>query len=60
MMLKEFCCVQGWTKGFAEVRRAITANAIIINGMVATDANAEVFPGDIVTFGKHKSAEVMQ
>lgn len=56
MTLKEFCIKQGWVIGFAEVRRAISSNAITVNGVVAYDADMIMQNGDIVTFGKKREA----
>lgn len=56
MTLKEFCIKQGWAIGFAEVRRAISSNAITINGAVACDADMNIQNGDIITFGKKRKA----
>lgn len=56
MTLKEFCIKQGWAIGFAEVRRAISSNAITVNSAVACDADMIMQNGDIVTFGKKREA----
>ena len=56
MTLKAFCIEQGWVIGFAEVRRAISSNAITVNGIVAYDADMIMQNGDIVTFGKKREA----
>ena len=56
MTLKEFCIEQGWAIGFAEIRRAISSNAITVNGTVAYDADMIMQNGDIVTFGKKREA----
>ena len=56
MTLKEFCVKQGWAIGFAEVRRAISSNAITVNGAVVYDADMIMQNGDIVTFGKRQEA----
>ena len=56
MTLKEFCVKQGWAIGFAEVRLAISSNAITVNGAVVCDADMIMQNGDIVTFGKRREA----
>lgn len=44
-----------FVKGFAEVRRYISAGSITINDELATAWNQTVKTGDIIKLGKHKS-----
>lgn len=52
--LAEELCDEGFTSGFAEVRRLFYAGAIKVNGKTATSWNMTVEPGDVITVGTRK------
>jgi len=54
MVLAEVIFRKGLAIGYAELRRMIGHNAIMINDKFAIHSNDTVFPGDIITYGKRK------
>lgn len=56
MTLKEFIVANNWAIGFAEVRRAISHNAILVNSKLPENENVILSNGDVVSYGRKKSA----
>lgn len=47
-------CGNGFTSGYAEVRRLVDAGAVKVNGKTARHWNMPVQPGDYIECGRRK------
>lgn len=56
MKLKEFFVQKGWALGFAEVRRYLSSDKVLLNGEHLSwhDADIELKDGDVIEFGRRK------
>ena len=55
MTLARAMCNGGLVKGFAEVRRYISAKSITVNGDLATAWDQVVHVGDVIKLGKRRT-----
>ncbi len=58
MTLKEFIVNSGWAIGYAEVRRAISHGAVLVNFELPKNENITLSIGDVVSYGKKRQAVV--
>lgn len=58
MLLKEFFVQKEWAIGYAEVRRYLSSDRVLLNGehLCWHDADIELRDGDVIEFGKYRKA----
>lgn len=58
ILLKNFIINQKWAIGFSEIRFMVSSKAILVNDVEVDSIDHELFTGDVVKYGKHKTAIV--